>query len=189
LLPSDAAYFDTRLKAFQKQLDEAMFGPKLLATADGAKLWAMLLKGQLDAFVKDRGGAAVVGGWWGAMKPIMGTKIVTYHRSWSYFTNRFGLVVADELEPKPGIEPSPSHLSDVIAKIKQEGVKILLIEPFYSRQAPDFVAGKTSVTVVQVANSVGGQPEATDYIHLIDHIVKECVAASKGSSSATQGSK
>ncbi len=177
--PSDAAYFADRLKTFQKQLDEAMFGPKLLAAADGAKLWAMLLRGELDAFVKDHGGDAVAGGWWGAMKPIAGTKIVTYHRSWSYFTHRFGLVVIDELEPKPGLEPSPAHLSEVITKIQQQGAKFLLMEPFYSRQAPDFVAGKTGIRIVQVADSVGGQPEATDYIRLMDHIVKQCVAASK----------
>jgi len=178
---ADAAYFDGRLKEFQRRLDEAMFGPKLLAAADGGKLWAMLIKNQLDAFVQEHGGEQAAGGWWAAMKPYRGTKIVTYHRSWSYFTQRFGLVVIAELEPKPGIEPTPAHLSELVDKVKSEGVKFVLMEPFYSRQGPDWLAGKTGIRVVEAANSVGGQSEATDYVAMIDHLVKRCLAALEGS--------
>jgi len=183
---ANAAFYADNLKAFQKKLDEAMFGPKLLAQAEGARLWAMLLKGQLDGFVKEHGGGAVTGGWWGAMQPLSGMKIITYHRSWTYFANRFGLNVIDELEPKPGIEPSPGHLSEVITKVQREGVRFLLMEPFYSRKPSDFVAEKTGIKVVQVAASVGGQPEAGDYIRLIDNIVKRCVAAAGGPSPASR---
>jgi zinc/manganese transport system substrate-binding protein len=191
--PTDADYFAERLKTFTARLDEAMFGSKLIVAAGqaagspdqgGAKAWALLLKGELDAFVKDHGGEAIVGGWWAAMRPLKGTKITTYHRSWTYFTNRFGLEVAAELEPKPGIEPTPSHLNDVLNVIEQQKVKFLLMEPFYSRQAPDWLEKKTGLRIVQVANSVGGQPEATDYIAMIDHIVKSCVAAASAAPSA-----
>jgi zinc/manganese transport system substrate-binding protein len=179
----NAAYYDEHLEEFQTKLDTAMFGPKLLGVADAAKLWAMLIKDQLDGFVKDHGGAGVLGGWYGQMKPLWGTKILTYHRSWSYFTHRFGLVVVTELEPKPGIEPTPSHLSEVLERIKKENVKFLLMEPFYSRQAPDWLAGKTGIRIVNVANSVGGQPEAGDYISMIDQIVKRCVDAAQSAPS------
>ncbi len=184
--PANASYYADHLKAFQARLDEAMFGAKLLAEAAqvaggpdqaGAKLWALTLKGELDNFVTAHGGDAALGGWWGAMRPLRDTKILTYHRSWTYFANRFGLNVAAELEPKPGIEPSPGHLADVVKIVERDKVRFLLMEPFYSRQAPDFLAGKTGIKVVQVANSVGGQPEATDFIALMDLIVKQCVAA------------
>lgn len=188
-----AEEYAKNLKAFQAQLDQAMFGDKLLAAAAkvagapdqaGAKLWALLIKNELDKFVADNGGDAVRGGWWGAMRPLHGTKILTYHRSWSYFTNRFGLDVVAELEPKPGIEPSPAHLSELVDIVARDKVKFLLMEPFYSRQAPDWLAGKTGVRVVEVANSVGGQPGATDYIHTIDQVVKQCVEACSAASSA-----
>jgi zinc/manganese transport system substrate-binding protein len=184
---ADSDYFAERLKAFTARLDEAMFGPKVIAAAGqaagspdqgGAKAWALLLKGELDTFVKDHGGDAISGGWWGAMRPLKGTKVITYHRSWTYFVSRFGLDVAAELEPKPGIEPSPSHLNDVLNIIEQQKVKFLLMEPFYSRQAPDWLEKKTRIRIVQVANSVGGQLEATDYIAMIDHIVRRCVETS-----------
>jgi ABC-type Zn uptake system ZnuABC Zn-binding protein ZnuA len=186
--PAGADYFAERLKAFQARLDEAMFGPKLIAAAGdaagspdqgGAKAWALLLKGELDTFVKDHGGDALVGGWWGTMRPLKGTKIITYHRSWTYFANRFGLEVVAELEPKPGIEPTPSHLKDVLNIIEEQKVTFLLMEPFYSRQAPDWLQKKTGIKIVQVADSVGGQPAATDYLAMIDEIVRRCGEASQ----------
>ena len=105
-------------------------------------------------------------------------------RSWSYFVNRFGLDVVAELEPKPGIEPSPSHLNDVLNIVEAQKVKFLLMEPFYSRQAPDWLEKKTGIRIVQVANSVGGQPEATDYVAMIDHVVRSCAAAASGTTAA-----
>ncbi|MFH1107618.1 MAG: metal ABC transporter substrate-binding protein [Planctomycetota bacterium] len=191
LRPDDEAYFNERLKAFLARLDGGMFGSTLMAAAAtatgsadqaGAKLWALLLKGQLDDFVKEHGGDPVLGGWFGTMRPFRGVKILTYHRSWSYFANRFGLDVVAELEPKPGIEPSPAHLSDLVDKIASDKVRFLLMEPFYSRHAPDWLAAKTGIAVVDVANSVGGQTEATDYISLMDLIVKRCVSACSASS-------
>jgi ABC-type Zn uptake system ZnuABC Zn-binding protein ZnuA len=187
-------YFTQRLTAFTRRLDEAMFGPKLVAAAGesigtpeqgGAKAWAMLLKGQLDAFIEDHGGDSIIGGWWGKMRPLRGTKIITYHRSWSYFANRFGLDVVAELEPKPGIEPTPSHLNDVLNIVEQQKVTLLLMEPLYSRQAPDWLARKTGIKVVQASNSVGGQPQATDYIAMIDNIVQRCVKAAATSTAET----
>jgi len=191
---TDADYFAKRLTAFTARLDEAMFGPGLIAATGqaasdpnqgGAKAWALLLKGQLDDFIASHGDETLVGGWWGAMRPLQGLKIVTYHRSWSYFANRFGLDVAAELEPKPGIEPTPSHLNDVLTIIAEQKAKVLLMEPFYSRQAPEWLEKKTHIRIVQVANSVGGQPEATDYIAMIDNIVRRCVDAASSAESST----
>jgi ABC-type Zn uptake system ZnuABC Zn-binding protein ZnuA len=190
---SNGDYYAEQLKVFTSRLDEAMFGPKLVAAAGqaagspdqgGAKAWALLLKGELDAFDKEHGGDAIVGGWWGAMRPLRGAKIVTYHRSWTYFANRFGLEVAAELEPKPGIEPTAAHLNDVLNIVEKQKVKLLLLEPFYSRQAPEWLEKKTGIQIVQVADSVGGQPEATDYIAMIDHIVARCVEAWKAAQHA-----
>src|SRR2546423_5076653 len=48
--------------------------------------------------------------WEKQLAPYRGAKIVTYHRDFIYFAQRFGLSIVDELEPKPGISPSPAHL-------------------------------------------------------------------------------
>jgi ABC-type Zn uptake system ZnuABC Zn-binding protein ZnuA len=170
LAPEHAGDFRERTTSFQRELDERMFGRELVNKIGGGKLWAALLKGQLDN-VLARAGQPSLGGWLADLQPHAGQKVVTYHRSWSYFAHRFGLVVAEELEPKPGIPPSPGHVADVVQRVKTEGIKALIMEPFYSRKAPDLLASETGIRVVECANSVAGQPEATDYLAMIDNIV------------------
>jgi len=115
--------------------------------------------------------------WEKKLAPFKGEKIAIYHRSWSYFANRFNLVIACELEPKPGIPPSPGHLKEVIDIIKRENVKIILMEVFYDEKPAYFVAEQTGAKVVIVPNSVGGTKEAKDYFSLIDIIVNKLAEA------------
>ncbi len=109
--------------------------------------------------------------WTAELKPYQGSKLITYHKSWPYITNRFGLVIVDQLEPKPGIPPSPGHIVEVIEKMKNENIKVLLMEPFYDKKPANFVREKTGAKVVSVANCVGGSEESKDYISMIDAIV------------------
>jgi len=113
--------------------------------------------------------------WKKKLTPFKGEKIAIYHRSWPYFTNRFGLEIACELEPKPGIPPSPGHLKEVIGIMKRKNVKIILMEVFYNEKAARFVAQATGAKVVIVPNSVGGTKEAKDYFSLMDTIVDKLV--------------
>ncbi len=160
--PANAAFYRENAAAFQKTLDERMFGAEALNGKDAEGLWESLERGAP---------IAKIGGWAAAMAPLRGKKIVTYHRSWVYLAHRFGLEVAAELEPKPGVPPTAAHLASVAETVKAGEVKIILQEPFYSTKAANQIASKTGARVVVVANSVGGQPEATDYLALMDWIV------------------
>lgn len=177
LFPQHANDFRENLKAFQKALDEHMFGKALVEKLDGAKLWSLELKGGLDSLLESLQLESQPGGWKGRMRPFQGKKIVTYHQSWDYFANRFSLDVADELEPKPGIPPSPGHVLDVIRKVKAQRIAILLMEPFYSRKAPDLIASKTGIQVVMSANSVGGEPAAQTYLSMLGNVVDKLATA------------
>ena len=115
--------------------------------------------------------------WSRKMGLFKGRKIAIYHRSWPYFVNRFGLVVACELEPKPGIPPSPTHLKEVIDIMKRDKVGVILMEVFYDEKPAQFVASQTGAKVIVVPNSVGGTKEANDYIGLMDTIVNKLAEA------------
>ncbi|MDP7254252.1 MAG: metal ABC transporter substrate-binding protein [Planctomycetota bacterium] len=171
LLPAEGQHFEQNLREFQKTLDEHMFGAELVKELGGEKLWVLKLRGTLDQFLLNRDLKDKLGGWSAKMRPLRGKKIVTYHRSWVYFANRFALVVSKELEPKPGIPPSPAHLAKVVKLMKEQQIRVILMEPFYSRRAADLVASKTGAGVVVCANSVGGQEKVIDYVSLIDLIV------------------
>ena len=117
--------------------------------------------------------------WQKALEPFRGTKIVTYHKTFPYFAQRFDLNVVGELEPKPGIPPSPTHLNTFIPMMKNEGVKLILIEQFRERKVPEFVAAQTGAKVVIIPIMVGGQKEMQDYLALFDYTINQIVSALK----------
>ena len=118
--------------------------------------------------------------WDAAMAPHRGTKLVTYHRSWSNFMDRFGLDVIGYVEPRPGIPPSPSHTLGLIKEMKRLGVKVILVEPYFDLKTPNSIARETGAKVVVLPPSVGGTKEVTDYIKLFDHDVQMLAAALEG---------
>jgi ABC-type Zn uptake system ZnuABC Zn-binding protein ZnuA len=117
--------------------------------------------------------------WDGMMAPYKGLKIVTYHRSWPNFVKRFGLEVIGYIEPRPGIPPSPSHTLDLIAEMKRQNVKLLLVEPYFDLKTPNSIARETGGKVLVMPPSVGGEKAITDYIKLFDYDLDLLVKAIK----------
>ncbi len=109
--------------------------------------------------------------WATRMAPLGGRKIVTFHKSWTYFAERYGLRVVGYVEPKPGIPPSPSHTLDLVRQMKAEGATSIVMENFYDRRAADAVAKRVGGTVVVVPNNVGGEGPVKTYFDLIETIV------------------
>ncbi len=107
--------------------------------------------------------------WLAEMKPYAGRKVVTYHRSWPNFAEHFGLNVVGYVEPRPGIPPSPQHTVELIGQMKRDGVKLILVEPYFDLKTPNAIARDTGAQVVVLMPSVGGEKEITDYFKLFDY--------------------
>ena len=119
--------------------------------------------------------------WVAAMAPYEGLKVVTYHRSFPNFTDRFGLKVMGYVEPRPGIPPSPGHTLELIQEMKRHNVKIILMEPYFEAKTPNAIARETGARVVVLSPSVGSVKGVTDYFTMFDHNVNSVVAAIKES--------
>jgi len=95
---------------FRSRIDKAMFGEALLK-AIGSKAGEILTRkmnnDQLEDWLKSKNLLSKLGGWVAAIQPIKGSKIVTYHKTYVYFADRFGFKIVGELEEKPGIPPPP----------------------------------------------------------------------------------
>jgi zinc/manganese transport system substrate-binding protein len=118
-------------------------------------------------------------GWGATMLPFKGQHVAAYHDSWPYFGHRFGLEIDIFLEPKPGIPPSPSHLAEVIAQMKAQKIKAIIVEPYHDRKIAERVASATGATVVDFAQYPGALPNTDSYIKLIDALVSRLAAALK----------
>jgi zinc/manganese transport system substrate-binding protein len=116
-------------------------------------------------------------GWQAKIAPYKGRKVITYHRSWPNFCERFGLNVVEYVEPKPGIPPTPAHTLDLINLMKREGIKLILVEPYFDLRTPNSIASQVGGEVVVLMPSVGGNKEVTDYFKLFDYDINLLVNA------------
>lgn len=164
LLPSQSEYFIERGEELVRSIDQAMFGAKAMENAEGDLLWEQMLAGTLED-------SNIQSGWYSRLKPHAGKSFISYHKSFTYLANRFGLEVPIELEPKPGIPPGPRHVLNVVRTIKGNDVKLIMQAPYYDRSAADSAASKTGIKVVLAPTSVGGTEKATSYVELIETLV------------------
>jgi zinc/manganese transport system substrate-binding protein len=118
-------------------------------------------------------------GWEKEAAPLHGLKVVTYHKSWSYLSKWLGLVEIGYLEPKPGIPPSPAHIAWLITTMRQDGVKLLIMESFYPRNTAELVAGKSGARAVVLPSDVGADKSVSDYFSLVDAVVRKLVEAAR----------
>lgn len=117
--------------------------------------------------------------WDSEMQPFRGRKVITYHRSWPNFLKRFGLTAAAEIEPRPGIPPSPRHTVEVIQLMRSQNIKVILVEPYFDLKTPKAIARETGGQVVVMLPSVGGEKEVADYFQLFDYDISLLTRAFK----------
>jgi zinc/manganese transport system substrate-binding protein len=120
--------------------------------------------------------------WLDMMAPYKGTKVVSYHRSFSNFAERFSLNIVGYVEPKPGIPPTPQHTLDLINQMKKDNVKIVLVEPYFDVKTPNAIGRETGAEVLIMPPSVGGNKDVPDYIKLFDNDINMLVTAIKKTS-------
>lgn len=166
--PANAAYYNSRLRAFKHRIDVALFGSTLTRMLGGEILSRLLARHKLHSFLAAHGLTDKLGGWLKKAEPLRGKPVVGYHKNWAYFADVFGLKVVDYVEPKPGIPPTPAHVNEVIRTIKKDHVKAILAANYFERTKPQMVASKTGAKAVIVPMGVGGAPGIHDYFDLVN---------------------
>ena len=115
--------------------------------------------------------------WEAKIAPYRGRKVITYHRSWPNFCERFGLQVVDYVEPRPGIPPTPSHTLELIGMMRRDHVKLIMVEPYFDLKTPNRLGSQTGAQVVVLLPSVGGEKEVADYFQLFDYDIALLIKA------------
>jgi ABC-type Zn uptake system ZnuABC Zn-binding protein ZnuA len=111
--------------------------------------------------------------WESKMSQMKEREIVFFHSAWIYFADRFGIKIAGYVEPKPGIPPTPSHNAYIIQLIKQKNIKLIVMDVFYSDNAPKQIASLTGAKVLKIPTQVYGDENIKSYFDLIDNIVNK----------------
>jgi zinc/manganese transport system substrate-binding protein len=109
--------------------------------------------------------------WTKTLEPVRGAKVVVYHPDYIYFLTRFGIVQAGMVEDRPGIPPSPQHLAQLIRQMKDERVKVILVQPWNDLKLAQRVAEEAGARAVVIPTMVGGVKGAETYMGTIDYNV------------------
>lgn len=115
--------------------------------------------------------------WQAKLAPVKGRKVFTRHRTMTYFFDWSGIVSDGELEPRPGVPPSPAHLADLVGVAKRDGVKAILVEDYYDTQSAQVVVRYAGAKIVQIPGDVGGEPGIDGYEKYMDVVVNRVVGA------------
>lgn len=181
LLPAHKQDFEDKYDAFKSELGKRLVGKKLADKYDITKLARLYEFDKLEKFLKQQGELDWLDGWLKDMQKYHGTKVVTDHKLWSYFAERFDLDVVAQLEPLPGSSPTSKHLETVVDTIKKDGVKLILTVPYFNEKYANFVESKTEAKIVRMAHLVGATDGEDDgYLDMVNYNVRQIVETLDG---------
>ena len=189
--PANDAYFTARETDFEARLYRALFGDDLVRILGGDALGKLDRDGKLFEFLRAQRyqGAPLIdrlGGWLRQGMAFRGKEVACYHKEWDYFSREFALPCIDYIEPKPGIPPTPRHVADIIAAMRERKVQVLLSTNYYDRKQVQEVAQRTGAQAVIVPSNTGGGSGAVTYFDLINQWMTELTRAfASGPASAT----
>jgi len=71
------------------------------------------------------------------------------------------------VEPRPGIPPSPGHTIELIGMMKRDGVKVILVEPYFDLKTPNSIGSAVNGRVLVMLPSVGGEKEGNGLFQVV----------------------
>ena len=180
--PGDAAFFAGREKDFERRVLEATMGPTLVSALTPATAFELLRTDRLQSFLagqKYQGKplSEQLGGWLKQSQVFRGKEMACYHKEWAYFSRRFGVQCMTFIEAKPGIPPTPRHVQEVIALMKERKVPALFASNYFDRKQIQQVAERTGARAVIVPENTEGAPGVNTYFDLVNIWITSLTAA------------
>jgi zinc/manganese transport system substrate-binding protein len=103
--------------------------------------------------------------------PLRGTKVIVQHKAFTYLQAWLSLNVVAALEPKPGVEPTTAHLSEVLALLQREPARMVLRAAYQGDRASQWIAERARINVIVLPFTVGGDDAAKDLFGLFDDTI------------------
>jgi zinc/manganese transport system substrate-binding protein len=120
---------------------------------------------------------AAIARWEREAAPLKGVPILVQHKGFTYLIAWLGMKEVAALEPKPGVEPTVSYLSEVLATIQRQPVKMVIRSAYQSDRASQWIAERAKIVPVVLPFTVGGDSEAKDLFSLFDDTLARLLKA------------
>ncbi len=171
--PNRAVQFDRGLASLTERIHRRLFGDRLVQLLGGPTLEQMALNGTLFDFLQSNEYDGVrlidqLGGWLARAAPFRNQSMICYHKDWAYFEERFLVRCADYVESRPGIPPTPGHVSTLIRRMRDQGLNVVLSPSYYPRSQVETITNRGGARLVYVPFAPGAAPGVDDYFSLVD---------------------
>jgi zinc/manganese transport system substrate-binding protein len=180
--PENSSYYEQRYNAWRDRTLRALVGDELIDLLGADAVFTLARNHGLLEFLASQTyqGAPLterLGGWLKTAESFRGGHMVCYHKEWDYFSRAFGVTCDAYVESKPGIPPTPKHVADVIALMKERNLRVLFSTNYFDRNQVQSVADRTNSTAVIVPSNTFAEPGVETYEQLVDLWVRELSAA------------
>ncbi len=135
-----------------------------LGQIDGAN--AAMYQANLEDFLERWSDAGSE--WEDRIEALRGMRIVSHHRSFSYFADWADLDVVATLEPKPGVPASGAQLARLLEQLTPNPPAVIIRAPFENEKPAEWLSDRLDVPAIQMPFTVGGNDDSTDLISLYD---------------------
>ncbi|NCO70727.1 MULTISPECIES: zinc ABC transporter substrate-binding protein [Shewanella] len=109
--------------------------------------------------------------WQQQAKDLAGKKVIAYHSSFRYLFKWIGIEQVADLEPKPGIAPTSSHLASLLTRAEKGDVMAIIVASYQDERGAKWLGERANLPVLVLPISVGGNEESKDLISLYDNIL------------------
>ena len=121
--------------------------------------------------------SAAIAKWEKQAATLKGAPIVVQHKAFTYLEAWLGLREIAALEPKPGVEPTTSHLAEVLETLQRTPAKMVIRAAYLSPRASEWIAERAKITAVALPFTVGGTDGAKDLFGLFDDTIARLLKA------------
>ena len=111
--------------------------------------------------------------------PLKGMPVLVQHKGFPYLTDWLKLKEVATLEPKPGMEPSAAHLSQILNTLQKQPAKMVLRAAYQDARPSEWIAQRTRINIVELPYSVGGSTGANDLYGLFDDTIARLLKGSQ----------
>ncbi len=111
--------------------------------------------------------------------PLKGTAVVSQHKAFVYLYDWLGMKEVAVLEPKPGVEPTASHLQEVLSTLKNSPARMVIYAAYQDSKPSEWLNKNGGVTTVKIPFTVGGTEGAKDLFSLFDDTLARLLVGSK----------
>jgi zinc/manganese transport system substrate-binding protein len=114
---------------------------------------------------------SAIGRWELQAKDLRGKKVIVYHKNWSYLLQWLGIEVVGDLEPKPGIPPTSSHLARLVGIVNTEKPAYIIMANYQDDKGAQWLHQKTNLPVLRLPFTVNGNPQSDGLETLYDNVL------------------